>query len=85
MKGSSSEEKEIGIHKCSRRSRVDIMHEEVKVWTSSSKQQEAPPEPTKTKEGFRLEQMKIKVKIEALEWGDFVLQENLKSSMYVYR
>ena len=30
MKGSSSEEDEIGIHKCRRRSRVDIMNKEVK-------------------------------------------------------
>ena len=43
------------------------MNEEVKGWTSSSKQQEAIPEPTKTKEEISLEQMKINVKISALE------------------
>ena len=42
MKGSSSEDEEIGIRKCRRRSRVDIINEEVKGWTPSSKQQEAP-------------------------------------------
>ena len=35
MKGSSSEEDEIGIRKCRRRSRVEIMNKEVKGWTSS--------------------------------------------------
>ena len=84
-KESSSEEEDIGIRKCRRRSRVDIINEEVKGWTSSSKQQEAPPEPTKTKEEIRLEQMKRKVKRAALEWDDFVLQEQLKSLMYVDR
>ena len=37
-----SEEEMIGIHKCRKRSRVDIINEEVKGWTSSPKQQEAP-------------------------------------------
>ena len=55
----------------------------MKVWTSSSKQQEAHPEPTKTKEEINLEQMKEKVKRSALEKYDFVLQEQLKSLMYV--
>ena len=85
MKVSSSEEEEIVIWKCRRRSRVDIINEEVKGWTYSSKQQEYPPEPTKTKEEIRLEHMKRKVKIAALEWGDFVLQEQLKLLMYVDR
>ena len=78
MKGSSSEEEDIEIRKCRRRSLVDIVNEEVKGWTSASKQQEAPPEPTNTKEEICLEQMKIKLKIAALEWNDFVLQEKLK-------
>ena len=78
MKGSINEEEEIGIHKCRIRSRVEIMNEGVKIWTSSSKKQEAPPEPTNTKEDIRLEQIKINVKIAALEWDDFVLQEYLK-------
>ena len=42
------------------------------------RQQEAPPEPTKTKEEIRLEQMKRKVKIAALEWDDFLSQEQYK-------
>ena len=42
------------------------------------KKQEAPPEITKTKEEICLENMKRKVKIAALEWYDFVLQEQLK-------
>ena len=50
------------------------MNEKVRVWTSSSKQQESPPEIPNTKEGIRLEQIKRKVKRAALEWDDFVLQ-----------
>ena len=46
----------------------------MKVWKSSSKQQEAPPEPTEIKDDIRLEQMKRKVKIEAVEWDGIVLQ-----------
>ena len=42
MKGSISEEEEIGICKCGRRSWVEIINKEVKVWKSSSKQQEYP-------------------------------------------
>ena len=49
------------------------MNEEVKGWTSSSKQQEAPPKPKNTKEEIRLEQMKIKVKRATLEWDGLVL------------
>ena len=66
MKGNSSEEEYIGILKCRRRSRVEIMNKEVKGWTSSSKQQEAPPELTKTKEDISLEHMKRKVKRAAI-------------------
>ena len=89
MKGRGSEEEEIGIRKCSRRSRsyiinevvkvriseeqeivisnrrkvsrVYIINEEVKGWTSSPKQQEAPPEPINTKEVIYLEDTKRKV------------------------
>ena len=50
MKGISSEEEDIGIRKCRRKSRVEIMNEEVKRWTFTSKQQEALPEPKRTKE-----------------------------------
>ena len=62
MKVSSSEEEEIGIRKCRMISRVYIINEEVKGWTSSSKQQETPPEPTYTKYDICLENMKRKVK-----------------------
>ena len=55
MKGSSSREGDIGIHKCRRRSRVDNINEEVKGWTSSSKKHEASPEPTNTKDDICLE------------------------------
>ena len=58
MTGSSSEEEGIVILKCRRRSRVDIINEEVKGWTYSSNQQETPPKPTKTKEEIRLEMIK---------------------------
>ena len=85
MKGISSEEEEIGIPNCRRIIRVEIINEDVKGWKSSSKQQEAPPEPTNTKEEICLEHMKRKVKRSALEWDDFVLQENLKCLMYVDR
>ena len=74
MKRSSSEEEDIGMHKCRGRSWFDIINEEVKGWTSLSKQQEAPPEQPNTKEEISLEQMKIKVKRASLEWDDFVLQ-----------
>ena len=54
VKGISSEQEYILIRKCRIRSQVDIINEEVKVWKSSSKQQEAPTEPTNTKEDIRL-------------------------------
>ena len=85
MKGSSSEYEYIVIHKCRRRSQVEITNEEVKVWTSSSKQQEYPPEPTNIKEEICLEHTKRKVKRTSLEWDDFVLQEQMKYLMYVDR
>ena len=83
MKGSISEENNIGIYNCRRVSRVDIIYEEVKWWTPSLKKQESPPKATKTKYYISLEQMKRKVKRASLEWDDFVLQEKLKSLMYV--
>ena len=73
------------MRKCRRIIRVDIMNKEVKGWTSSLKQQEAPPKPTNTKEEILLEHIKIKVKRAALQWYDFVLQEQLKSFMYIDR
>ena len=54
MKGISSEEENIGIRKCRRRSQVGIINKKVKVWTSSSKKQEVPPEITNTKEEISL-------------------------------
>ena len=72
MKGIISEEEEIGIPNPSRRSRVDIINEEVKGWTSSSKQEEVPIELNNTKMEIRLEKFKIKIKRAALEWDDFV-------------
>ena len=57
------------------------MNEEVKGWTYSLKQQQVPPEITNTKEDICLEHKKRKVKRAALEWDDFVLQEQLKSLM----
>ena len=54
MKGSSSEEVNIAIRKCRIIIRVDIINEEVKGYKYLSKQKEAPPEPTKTKEEIRL-------------------------------
>ena len=38
---------------------------------------------TKTKEETRLERTKIKLKRSALNWDDFMLQDQLKSFMYV--
>ena len=61
------------------------MNKELKRWKSSLKQQEVPPELIDTKEEIHLEQMKSKIKREALEWDDFVLQEQLKSLIYVDR
>ena len=54
MKGSSSAEEDIGIHKCRKRIRVGIINKEVKGCTTSSKQQEYPPELTKTKDDIIL-------------------------------
>ena len=81
----SREEEYIGKRKCRRKTRVNIMIKEVKVWTYSSKQQEAPLEITKTKEDIRLEQIKRNLKRAALEWDGCVLQEQLKALMYVER
>ena len=58
IKGSSSKEEDIGIRKSRRISRVDIITEEMIGSTCSSKQQEAPPDPTNTKEEISLEHIK---------------------------
>ena len=60
MKEKGIEDDEIGIRKCRRRIIVDIVKKDVKVWTSSSKRQEAPQKKTNTKEEIRLELMKKK-------------------------
>ena len=65
------------------RSRVYIINKEVKIWTSSLKQQLSPTDITNTKEKICIEQIKRKVKIADLEWDGFVFQEHLKSLMYV--
>ena len=57
----------------------------MKVWTSSSKQQEVPPELTNTKEEIRLEHMNRKVKRASLQCDGFVIQEQLKFLMCVDR
>ena len=57
----------------------------MKICTSSSKQQEAPPKITNNKEEIRLKLMKRKVKRASLECDDFVLQEQLKSLVYIDR
>ena len=85
MKEISSKDHDIGICRCRRRSQVDFMNKEVKGYISSSKQQEDSPKITNTKEEIRLEWMKRKVKIAALNWDYFVLQEQLKSLMYIDR
>ena len=84
-KDSSSEGEEIVILIRSKRSRVDIINEEVKGWKYSSKQPESLPEPTKTKEEFCLEEMKQKAEKSALEWDGVVLQEELKILMCIDR
>ena len=82
-KESISEEEDIGIRKCRRKSRIDKINEEVKGWTSSSNQQEYPPEGTKTKEENRLETTKRKLKQAALEWDDLYIQDELKYFMRI--
>ena len=52
-------------------------------WYSPPKQKGNTTEPTKTKAETCVELIKTKVKRAALEWDDFVLQEKLKSLMYV--
>ena len=49
----NNEEEDIGIRKCRRKSPIDKYNEEVRGWTSSSKNPECPPETTKTKEANR--------------------------------
>ena len=44
-----NEEEEIGIRKCRRKSPIDKYNEEVRGWTSSSKNPERPPDTKKRK------------------------------------
>ena len=49
------EEEDIGIRKCRKKRRIDKYIEEVRGWTSSSKNPQIPTETTKTKEENFLE------------------------------
>ena len=66
-RGEINEEEDIGIRKCRKKSRIDKYNEELRGWTSSSKNPECPPETTKTKEENRLENSKRELKQSALE------------------
>ena len=77
------EEEEIGIRKCKRNSQIDKYYEEVRGWTSSSKNTEFPPERTNTKEENRLENTTRKLERAALEWDYLDMQAELKCFMYV--
>ena len=55
-----NEEEDIGIHKCRRKSPIDKYNEEVRGWTSSSRNPERPPDTKKTKEMNRLKNSKRK-------------------------
>ena len=80
-----NEEKDIGILKCRRKGPIDKYNEEVRVWTSSSKNPERPPDTKKTKEENHLEKSKRKKEQAALEWDDIDMQAELKSFMYIDR
>ena len=54
IKKNINEEEEIVIRKSRRKSRIEKYNEEVRGWTSPSKNPECPPETTKTKEKNRL-------------------------------
>ena len=78
-----NEQEEIGIRKCRRKSRIDKYNEEVRGWTSSSKNPERPPDTKKTKEENRLEKSQRKKERAALEWDDLDMQAELESFMYM--
>ena len=80
-----NEEEDIVIRKCRRKSRIDKYNEEIRGWTSSSKNPDRPPDTKKTKEENRLEKSKRKLKQSALEWDDLDMQAELKSFMYIDR
>ena len=73
-----SEEEDIGKRKCRRKIRIDKFNEEVRGWTSSSKNPKCLPERTNTKEENRLENTKRKLKRAALEWDDLDMHAELK-------
>ena len=75
------EEENIGIRKCITKSPIVKYNQEVRGWTSSSKNPELPPD-TK-KEENRLEKSKRKKERAALEWYDLDMQAELKSFMYI--
>ena len=60
-----NEEEEIGIRNCRRKGLIDKYNEEVRGWTSSSKNPECPPD-TKNKRDESLRKFKKKVKTSRL-------------------
>ena len=80
-----NEDEDIGIRKCRRKSPIDKYNEEVRGWTSSSKNPERPLDTKKMKEENYLENSKRKKERAALEWDDLDMQAELKSFMYIDR
>ena len=80
-----NEEEDIGIRKCRTKSPIDKYKEEVRGWTSSSKNPERPPDNKKTNEENRREKAKRKKERSALEWDDIDMQAELKFFMYIDR
>ena len=73
-----NEEEDIGLRKCRTKGPIDKYNEEVRGWTSSSKNPERPPDTKKSKEENRLEKSKRKKERAALEWDDLDMQAKLK-------
>ena len=69
-----NEEKDIGRRKCRTKSPIDKCNEEVRGWTSSSKNPERPPDNKKTKEENCREKAQRKKERAALEWDDIDMQ-----------
>ena len=80
-----NEDKDIWRRKCRTKIPIDKYNEEVRGWTSSSKNPELPPDNNKTKEENRREKAKRKKERAALEWDDLDMQAELKSFMYIDR
>ena len=55
-----NEEDDIGIRKCRRKSPIDKYNEEVRGWTSSSKNPERPPDTKKNERGESFRRVKKK-------------------------